>query len=130
MWNLILSFLGGPIISGALDAYKAKLGNENNEATLKEQLAEANVRADIARQTAEQAVLVAEQGNWLTRSVRPLFAAPFIIFLWKVIVWDKVLGYGVTDDLGPQLWSVATFILSAYFIGKSGEIIAAKLKAK
>jgi hypothetical protein len=29
----------------------------------------------------------------------PLAALPVVIFLWKVIVWDKVLGWVSTDPL-------------------------------
>ena len=31
--------------------------------------------------------------------IRPLLALPVIIYLWKVIVWDKVLAWGTTDPI-------------------------------
>jgi hypothetical protein len=31
--------------------------------------------------------------------IRPLLAFPLIIYVWKVIVWDKVLGWGSTDPI-------------------------------
>jgi hypothetical protein len=31
--------------------------------------------------------------------IRPLLALPVIVYLWKVIVWDKVLGWGTTDAI-------------------------------
>jgi len=35
----------------------------------------------------------------VTAIIRPLLALPVVIFMWKVIVWDKVLGLGSTDAL-------------------------------
>jgi hypothetical protein len=37
------------------------------------------------------AVILAEQGRRYTAIIRSLLALPIIIFLRKVIVWDKVL---------------------------------------
>jgi hypothetical protein len=65
--------------------------------------------------------------------VRPLFAMPFIIFLWKVIVWDVTLGawtHARTDDLNPQLWQWGGIVLTAYFAGRSLEKAAAILKSR
>ena len=39
-------------------------------------------------------VVIAEQGRWYTALPRPLFAFAFIIYVWKVVVWDQVLGLG------------------------------------
>jgi Ni/Fe-hydrogenase subunit HybB-like protein len=44
-----------------------------------------------------------------------LFAAPFIIFELKVIVWDKVLGLGVTDKIDPMMWGVFNTVIISYF---------------
>ncbi len=46
--------------------------------------------------------------------IRPLFAAPFIIFAFKVVVWDKVLRLGVTDALDPNFWSVFQTIVVSW----------------
>ena len=54
-------------------------------------------RADRRRNA--NAVILAEQGRWYTAIVRPLLALPIVIYFWKVIVWDKVLGWGVTDPI-------------------------------
>ena len=85
---------------------------------------EAEVNADVVK---------AEQGNWLTRIVRPLFALPFIIFVWKTVVWDKVLGgwtHSTTDNLSPDLWQWGGIVLTAYFAGRSLEKAAAIFKGR
>lgn len=65
---------------------------------------------------ARQAVLIAEQGHWLTRTVRPAFAFPFVVYINKLVLWDKVLGLGATDALGPDLTQVMLLIIAAYFV--------------
>jgi hypothetical protein len=62
--------------------------------------------------------------------MRPLFAMPFILFTWKVIVWDKLLAdwtHGSTDPLDPKMWGVFMAIVIAYFGGRSAENVATKI---
>lgn len=123
-------FLTGPLLQGALDAYKAKLGNENNADQRSSDLLAKELSLEQREAELNAQVVVAEQGHWYTAMVRPLFAMPFIIFLWKVIVWDKVLAqwtHGSTDNLSPDLWQWGGIVLTAYFAGRSLEKVAAKL---
>jgi len=73
---------------------------------------------------------MAEQGRWYTAIIRPLLALPVVVFMWKVIVWDKVLGLGTTDALTGDvaLWSGA--IVTTYVGGRSLEKIAKTIWAK
>ena len=109
----ILGFLGKLFSSGIAgkiaDAYKAKLNAAND----KERLA-ADER--IAHLEAQERILFAEQGNWLTRWIRPAFALPFIIYNFKVVVWDKVFGWGVTDPLSPEFYYLQGVVFGAYFL--------------
>jgi len=75
----------------------------------------------ISQLEARQAILLAEQGFWMTRWIRPLFALPFILYNFKVIVWDKVLGWGVTDDLSSSYWQLQMVIFGAYFLTRGFE---------
>ena len=71
-----------------------------------------------------------EQGNWVTRSIRPLLALPVIILVWKLLVWDKALGQwtgGSTDSLSDQIWWYCTTVTIAYFGGRTAEKIADKI---
>lgn len=63
-------------------------------------------------------IIISEQGWWVTAMIRPLFAWPVAIYVWKVIVWDKVLGLGVTDPLSEELTMWSGVIITAYFIGR------------
>lgn len=113
MIGVILKWLtgGGIAAIGAelRQAYEAKLQAQTDA----EKLA---AEETIARLEAQQSILLAEQGRWLTAWVRPAIALPFVIYLWKLIIYDKVLGYGSTDDLSPNLWNMMTVIIGAYFL--------------
>ena len=71
---------------------------------------------EIAHLQARYSVLVAEQGHWMTRWIRPAFALPFVIYDFKVIVWDKVLGWGTTDALAAEFWQLQMIVFGAYFL--------------
>ena len=115
MWTMIFNFIGGPIISGLISAYKARLATINTQDQMALELLQKEVDADIAARAEATKLLIAEQGRWYTAIVRPLFALPFLIFSFKIIVWDKVLGWGTTDALDPNFWSVFQTIVVSYF---------------
>lgn len=93
------------------DAYKAKLGAQSEAEVL-----EANLK--ISHLEARRDVLLAEQNNWMTRWIRPAIAAPFVIYLWKVIVYDMVFGWGSTAPLSPQLGEIMGYMIGAYFLAR------------
>ncbi len=124
MWALLLNFLGGPVISGLISAYKARLAATDTQDQMALTLLEKEIEADIAARAEATKLLIAEQGRWYTAMVRPLFAAPFIIFAFKVIVWDKVFGWGTTDALDPRMWGVFQTIVVSYFGATAAERVA------
>lgn len=81
------------------------------------------IRAEVmlSQLEARQAVLIAEQRSLVTRWIRPAFALPFIIYNFKVVVWDKVLGLGVTDDLSSSYWQLQMVVFGAYFLTRGFE---------
>jgi len=81
------------------------------------------------RELATQLV-ISEQGRWYTALPRPLFAFAFVIYAWKVVVWDKVLGLGTTGTLSEDMGQWATIVLTAYFGGRSIEKVARILSRK
>jgi hypothetical protein len=56
--------------------------------------------------------------------IRPAFAAPFVIYVWKVVVFDKVLAIGSTDPLTGAVGDWAGWIITAYFVSRPIEKIA------
>lgn len=128
MWMAILSFIGGPVIKGLIDAYQAKLKAGNVESKIAADLAAGEIAAQVKDVQTAASIVIAEQGVWYTACIRPLMALPFIVFTWKVIVFDKVLGMGTTDALDPNMWSVFMSVVIAYFGGRSIEKVARILK--
>ena len=65
---------------------------------------------------ARRDVLKAESDGRVNGIIRALLAAPVVVFLWKVIIWDKVLALGTTDDLSEDLWYVTMMVLGFYYV--------------
>ena len=124
MLQWLASFLTAPIINGFLDAYKAKLDAKNNAGAQAVEVTRAALIAEIEARKSANAMLVAEQGRWYTAIIRPLLALPVIIYLWKVIVWDIVLGLGSTDPIAGDVGVWAGYIVTTYVGGRSLEKIA------
>lgn len=124
------SLLGGPFAKAALEAYRAKLSAENTSEKIAADLAARELQVEERERDLAAQVTIAEQGRWFTALPRPLFAFAFIIYLWKVVVWDKVLGWGTTDALSGEVAQWATIVLTAYFGGRSLEKVAKILGRK
>src|SRR3954470_2206836 len=98
MWMTILSFIGGPVIKGLIDAYQAKLkaGNVDNR------IAADTAASEIAAQTAETNAImqyrIAEIGHWYEPD--KIMGYAVAVYFAKLLVFDKVFGLGVTDPLG------------------------------
>jgi hypothetical protein len=124
MWAWLAQFLTAPIVNGFIDAYKARLQSENSQDHTAADLAAKAIAAEIEARKSADAIIIAEQGRWYTAIVRPLLAAPVIIYLWKVIVWDKVLGFGTTDPILGDVGIWCGMIVTTYVGGRSLEKIA------
>lgn len=134
MFTMVLGWLGnllgGPFAKAAVDAYRAKLTAENTSEKIGADLAARELAVEQREAELASQVVIAEQGRWYTALPRPLFAFAFVIYVWKVVVWDKVLGLGSTDPLSAELSQWALIILSAYFGGRSIEKVARILARK
>jgi hypothetical protein len=99
----------GKITERLADAYEMKLRAETDEKKLE-------VEEAIARLEAQQNILLAEQGRWLTAWIRPVMAAPIAIYIWKLFVYDATLGLGTTPSPGEIMTWILTAIVGAYFV--------------
>jgi hypothetical protein len=127
MWAWLASFVGGPVVNSLINAYKTKLDAANTRDRIAADLAAKEIEAEIEARKQASAIIIAEQGRWYTAIIRPLLAAPVIIDLWKVIVWDKVLGLGTTDPIVGMIADWTGMILTAYVGGRSVEKVARTL---
>lgn len=110
--KLVSWFIGGGV-SSITDSIRV-MRKDALEANNAEKRIELEREAEVLEN--RRSVLVAEaKGNWNV-IFRFVLAAPFAIFMWKVIVWDKVLGRGVTDNLSPELWNLMMVVYGFYFV--------------
>lgn len=126
MWMTILSFIGGPVIKGLIDAYQARL----KAGTTSEKIAADLAASEIAAQTAEaQAITqyrVAEIGHpFEPDKLMGYFVA---IYFGKLLIWDKVLGLGSTDGLQGFAATTANLVVSFYFVKRGFENVARIIK--
>jgi len=91
------------------DAYRTKVLAQGTEQKL-----EADMQ--ISQLEARRDILLAEQSNKLTRWIRPALAFPVVVFWFKLIVYDTVLGLGVTPDPGEVVMWYCMLIPTAYFV--------------
>lgn len=128
MWGLLLNFLGGPLLSkivgGIIDGYKAKLASMNTTEAHAVDLAKTEIEGEIASRQVEASIIRQEEGRWWTALPRPLFAFIFVIYLGKVVVWDKVFALGSTDPLSPELSGIEMIIITGYFGSRTIEKLA------
>ena len=111
----LIQILSKPILNSLVAAWKAKLEAAGAKDAKAVELALAEIQAEISARSAAKEIIIAEQGRWYTAVIRPLFALPFVIFAWKVVVWDKVLAWGTTDPIDPNMWSVFLAVIGSYF---------------
>jgi len=105
--RFLMSLLGGGLPAQLRQAYEAKLAAANDA----ERIA---AEVQIARLEARQASH-SIGGRWITL-VQLAWALPFVIYNAKLIVWDKVLGWGVTDPLSPELYTLQSVIVGFFFV--------------
>lgn len=118
MIGTILSIFGSTAFKGLtnklLEAYQLRLNAQTDQEKLEAELT-------IKQLEARQELLLAEQKRWFTAWIRPLMALPIVIYIWKIVVYDTVLGLGITPNPGEFVnWLVLT-IVGAYFITRPFE---------
>ena len=114
--NLFTGGLFGEVKDGLLQAQKQHLQAQNEESAQNLKFWEA--RMDLA--------IAASQYDkfWSPRNIMGISVA---IYIAKIIVWDSVLGWGVTAYPGTQVTFVVMTVVGFYFASKAAENIASIL---
>jgi len=117
VWQAILSFFGGPLINGLINAYKAKLEAGNTADRIAADLAGRELAVQTAEIQAQNQLRIAEIGRWYEPD--HLAEYVFVVFLAKCVVYDTMLGLGSTPALRGD---VATWmgLIAAFMFGKRG----------
>ena len=126
MWMAILSFLGGPVIKGLIDAYQAKLKAGNIDSKIAADLA----ASEIAAQTLETQSLTQLKMAEIGHPWEPEKLAFYIVlaFFAKCVVWDTILGLGTTPSLKGDVSIWAGLVMSFYFGKRTFENVARIIK--
>jgi hypothetical protein len=129
----LASVFGGNVLSSlfglgtkALDYYVAKANGNVQEAI-------ALMQADQARLAAQKDITLAGMNHPLWWAVWLMFVAPLGVYWSKVIIWDKVLGWGYTDPLTGFVLDWSGYIVLSLFglqvgVGVVGGILNRVLK--
>ena len=126
MWMTIVSFLGGPVIKGLIDAYNAHLKAQSADAATAANLAGKEIAAQTAEAQAIAHLRMAEIGHpW-----EPEKLAFYIVlaFFAKCIVWDTIFGLGTTPALKGDVSVWAGLVMSFYFGKRTFENVARIIK--
>lgn len=126
MFAWLGSIITGPIINGAINAYKAKLEAGNTKERIAADLAGRELEVQRAEVEAQAKLRTAMIGHWYEPT--QLLGYIMVIYVGKVVVWDKVLDLGSTDPIRGAVgeWAAAIIL---FLIGKRGfENVARILK--
>lgn len=126
MWMTLISFIGGPVIKGLIDAYQLRLKQQSADAATAATLAAHEIAAQTAETQAITQYRIAEIGhNWEPDKLMGYFVA---IYFGKLLIWDKVMGLGVTDGLQGFAATTANLVVSFYFVKRGFENVARIIK--
>ena len=126
MWMTIIGFLGGPVISGLINAYQAKLKAGNTSEKIASDLASTEIAAQTAEAQAQTQYRIAEIGHpW---EPDKLMGYLVVLLLAKLIVWDICLGLGTTDLHAGFVLTTCNLIIGFYFGKRAFENVARIIK--
>jgi hypothetical protein len=113
----LLSIVTGPFIKLFLDGYKAKLAAGNDQDRIVADLAGRELDVQAREKDADTKLRIAQIGHWY--EPEKIMGYTAALYFAKIVVWDTMLGLGVTGEL--KGWAAATLstIIMAYF-GKRG----------
>lgn len=127
MWMAILSFLGGPVVKGLIEAYQAKLKAGNVDAKIASDLAATEIAAQQIEIQQTTALRVAEIGHpW---EVEKLFAYVTLAYYAKLVLFDKIIGslaghsssHSIFDTDGlTSVDAIWGGMVIAFYFGKRG----------
>lgn len=113
----LLNFFGGPVVKGVVDAYKAKLEAGNDADRIAADLAGRELAVQQKEIEVQAQLRIAQIGRWY--EPEKLMGYAVAVYIAKLLIWDKVLGWGSTDPLLGWIEVTANLIVVSYF-GKRG----------
>lgn len=126
MWMTILSFIGGPVIKGLIDAYQAHLTATTTDKQIASDLAGKEIAAQVSETNAIMQYRTAEIGHWYEPD--KIMGYAVAVYFAKLLIFDKVFGVGTTDPLAGFAETTANLIVMFYFAKRGFENVARIIK--
>jgi len=121
-----MSFIGGPVIKGLIDAYNAHLQAVTQDKTIAADLAGKEIAAQQLEIQADTQLKIAEIGHpWEPEKLAFYIV---LVFFAKCVIWDTVLGLGTTPSLKGDVSMWAGLVMSFYFGKRTFENVARIIK--
>lgn len=92
---------------------------------LKSESDEKKIQAQEETKTLEarRDVLIAEApGSRVNQLVRVLLSIPAIVLLWKIVIFDRVLGLGFTHKLSTEEWTYVWMVCGFYLLARTIQV--------
>lgn len=126
MWMAIMSFVGGPVIKGLIDAYNIHVKAQTTDNITAANLAGKEIAVQQAEIQADTQLKIAEIGH----AFEPEKLAFYIVLLFfaKCVIWDTILGLGTTPALKGDVSMWAGLVMSFYFTKRGFENVARIIK--
>jgi hypothetical protein len=122
----VISFLGGPVIKGLIEAYNAHLKAQSADAATAANLAGKEIAAQTAEANANIQLKIAGIGHpWEPEKLAFYIV---LVFFAKCVVWDTILGLGTTPALKGDVSSWVGLVMSFYFAKRGFENVARIIK--
>ncbi len=120
----VLKFLGDGAFKSLVDGYKAKLEAGNNSEKIAAELAGKDLELQGRERELNVKQNIADEGRWWTAAPRAIVCWSIALFIAKAVVWDKMLGLGVTPELKGFVSDVGSAVIVMWFGGRTIEKVA------
>lgn len=128
--SLLVNFLGGPVVTGLLNAYKAKLAADNTSDRITADLAIRELAVEQREKEIAVEQMKVDEGRWWTAAPRAIVTWSFALYVAKIVVYDTMLGMGSTPPLHGDVSTWIGWLMAMWFGGRSAEKIAQILKKR
>lgn len=128
MWQILANLLGGPIVTGLINAYKAKLDAGNTSDKIAADLAARELAVEQREKELASQVVISEEGRWWTALPRGIVCYSAAIYVAKVVVYDKCLHLGTTPPIEGEVGVWLGWLMAMWFGGRSIEKVARIIK--
>ncbi len=126
MWTWLASLITGPIINAGIRAYETKLKAGNTSEKIASELAVRELEVQQREIEVAGEYRRALIGHWYEPI--NLLAYIIVLYVFVVVVWDTILGMGVTNPVGGSVGEWMGMVM-LFLVGKRGfENVARILK--